>query len=112
MSAVGSTGRDKRRTIQKLSQSTERSSNWLWLRRDDTALKKLIYRHSPEATVAPPSRDVQGSGAKHLRRRDTMLMMIVDLQYTTTKEPMSTGDSWVGGILYSTKKTSSHTRNV
>ncbi|KAH3787735.1 hypothetical protein DPMN_165863 [Dreissena polymorpha] len=40
MSAVQSTGRNKRQTIQKLSQAAERSSRLLWLRRDDAAWKK------------------------------------------------------------------------
>jgi hypothetical protein len=40
MTAIGSTGRDRRRTIQKLSQEAERSSSWLWLRREERSRKK------------------------------------------------------------------------
>jgi hypothetical protein len=37
MTAVGTTGRDRRRAIQKLSQAAERASSWLWLRREETS---------------------------------------------------------------------------
>ncbi|KAH3868988.1 hypothetical protein DPMN_032143 [Dreissena polymorpha] len=40
MSAVGSTGRNRRQTIKKVRHAAERSSSWLWLRRDDAAWKK------------------------------------------------------------------------
>lgn len=33
MTAVGTTGRERRKAIQKLSQAAERASSWLWLRR-------------------------------------------------------------------------------
>jgi len=37
MTAVGTTGRDRRRAIQKLSQAAEWASSWLWLRREETS---------------------------------------------------------------------------
>ncbi|XP_060584269.1 uncharacterized protein LOC132740392 [Ruditapes philippinarum] len=37
MTAVGTTGRDMRRAIQKLGQAAERASSWLWLRREETS---------------------------------------------------------------------------
>ncbi|KAH3702769.1 hypothetical protein DPMN_077796 [Dreissena polymorpha] len=53
MSAVGYTGRDRRRTIQNLNQAAERSSSWLWLRRDDAGWKKKCYRHSHRSYGGP-----------------------------------------------------------
>jgi len=39
MAAIGTTGRDRRRTIQRLSQAAERASSWLWLRREEKSWK-------------------------------------------------------------------------
>jgi len=39
MAAIGMTGRDRRRTIQRLSQAAERASSWLWLRREEKSWK-------------------------------------------------------------------------
>ncbi|KAH3768692.1 hypothetical protein DPMN_169911 [Dreissena polymorpha] len=38
--AVRSTGKDRRRTIQKLSQAAERSCSWLYLRRKEATWKR------------------------------------------------------------------------
>lgn len=35
MAAIGTTGRDRRVAIQRLSQAAERASSWLWLRREE-----------------------------------------------------------------------------
>ncbi|KAH3726323.1 hypothetical protein DPMN_052184 [Dreissena polymorpha] len=64
MSAVGSTDRDRQRTIRKLRQADQWSS-WLWLRRERQAAKRAAIDIHTVATVAPPSRDIHGSGAKH-----------------------------------------------
>lgn len=40
MTAIGTTGRDRRRTIQRLSQAAERASSWLWLRRKEKSWKQ------------------------------------------------------------------------
>jgi hypothetical protein len=39
MTAVGTTGREKRMTIQRLSQAAERASSWLWLKREEKSWK-------------------------------------------------------------------------
>ena len=40
MAAVGTTGRDRRMAIQRLSQAAERASSWLWLRREEKSWKQ------------------------------------------------------------------------
>jgi len=53
MTAVGTTGRDRRKAIWKLSQAAERASSWLWIRRMEwkpsTNTQWLI------TTVGPPA---------------------------------------------------------
>jgi len=39
MAAIGTTGRDRCRTIQRLSQAAERASSWLWLRHEEKSWK-------------------------------------------------------------------------
>ena len=39
MTAVGTTGRDRRKAIGKLSQAAERASSWLWIRRMEKSWK-------------------------------------------------------------------------
>ena len=40
MTAVGTSGRDRKRAIQRLSQAAERASSWLWLRREEMSWKQ------------------------------------------------------------------------
>lgn len=40
MTAIGTTGREKRMAIQRLSQAAERASSWLWLRREEKSWKQ------------------------------------------------------------------------
>ena len=37
---VGTSGRDRKRAIQRLSQAAERASSWLWLRREEMSWKQ------------------------------------------------------------------------
>ncbi|KAH3695771.1 hypothetical protein DPMN_083230 [Dreissena polymorpha] len=66
MSAVWSTDRDKRRTIQKLQQAAERSFQLVLAEaRKENVEKVELLAFKPAATVATPSRDVHDSVAKH-----------------------------------------------
>ena len=38
--AIGTSGRDRRRLIQRLCQAAERASSWLWLRREEKSWKQ------------------------------------------------------------------------
>ena len=40
MTAVGTSGRDRKRAIQRLSQAAERASSWPWLRREEMSWKQ------------------------------------------------------------------------
>ena len=40
MTAVGTSSRDRKRAIQRLSQAAERASSWLWLRREEMSWKQ------------------------------------------------------------------------
>ena len=40
ITAVGSSGREKRRTVQRLSQAAERASSWLWIQREEKSWKQ------------------------------------------------------------------------
>ena len=57
MTAVGTTGRERRKAIQKLSQAAERASSWLWLRREEKS-----WKHQPThwliTTVGPSAERV------------------------------------------------------
>ncbi|KAH3825186.1 hypothetical protein DPMN_127059 [Dreissena polymorpha] len=38
--ALGTTGRERRVAIQRLSQAAERASSWLWLRREEKSWRQ------------------------------------------------------------------------
>ena len=40
MTAVGTSGRDRKRAIQRLSQAAKRGSSWRWLRREEMSWKQ------------------------------------------------------------------------
>ena len=40
MTAVGTSGRDRKWAIQRLSKAAERASSWLWLRREEMSWKQ------------------------------------------------------------------------
>ena len=40
MTALGTTGRERRVAIQRLSQAAERASSWLWLRREEKSWRQ------------------------------------------------------------------------
>ena len=40
ITAVGTSGRDRKRAIQSFSQAAERASSWLWLRREEMSWKQ------------------------------------------------------------------------
>ena len=65
MTAVRTTGREKRKAIQKLSQAAERASSWLWLRREEKS-----WKYQPtHSDISPLS--VHGLKGRNTRWRRT-----------------------------------------
>ena len=81
MTAVGTTGREKRNAIQKLSQTAERASSWLWLRREETSWKHQPTHSDWSPLWAHPLWECSWiKGPKQLMTADSMLMMLVEEQ--------------------------------
>ena len=80
MTALGTSGRDRKGAIQRLSQAAERVSSRLWLRGDELEAinQRAVIDHHCGLTQS-----VHGIGPKHSRTAGSMLMMLVEEQSTT-----------------------------
>jgi len=99
MAAVGTTGRDRRWTIQRLSQAAERASSWLWLRRERRAGS---YRPPHRKTVGPLAIRYTWIRPEISMTTSTMLMMEVDEQ--TTDHKVTVPGSLAGGTCGSSQQ--------
>ena len=80
MSAIGTTGKYRRRSIQRLSQTAEHTFCYQWPRREE---KSRNLSTSTPYMVGPPATrmyNVLGSGPQHFTKAGNKLMMEEDVQ--------------------------------
>jgi len=101
MAAIGTTGRDRRRTIQRLSQAAKRASSWLGY---DERRIPGSYRPPHRKTVGPLAIRYTWIRPEISMTASTMLMMEVDEQ-NTDHNKVSVPGSLAGGTRGSAQQT-------